>query len=105
MQFYTFLPICHACCMASEERISPVSMAPRQLLAGKLDFLHAVPRFFSTACKLIAQDAEIAVRARAAAQKELEEATLRLHCLNEKIVLCQKAIEGKCEDDCNPLNW
>lgn len=42
---------------------------------------------------------------RDAAQKELEEAAMRLHCLNEKIDICQQAIDGKCEDDCNPLNW
>ena len=42
---------------------------------------------------------------RDAAQKELEETVLRIHCLNEKIDVCQKAIEGRCEDDCNPLNW
>ena len=44
-------------------------------------------------------------QARDAAQKDLEEAAMRLHCLNEKIGICQQAIEGKREDDCNPLNW
>jgi len=42
---------------------------------------------------------------RDAAQKELEETARRIHCLNEKIDVCQNAIEGRCEDDCNPLNW
>ena len=39
------------------------------------------------------------------AQKELEETALRIHCLEEKINVCQNAMEGRCEDDCNPLNW
>lgn len=42
---------------------------------------------------------------RDAAQKDLEEAAARLHCLNQKIEVCQKAIDGECKDDCNPLNW
>ena len=42
---------------------------------------------------------------RDAAQKELEEAAMRLHCLNEKIDVCRQAMAGRCEDDCNPLNW
>ena len=48
---------------------------------------------------------EILEQVRDAAQKELEETQVRIHCLNEKIDLCQNAIEGRCEDDCNPLNW
>lgn len=47
---------------------------------------------------------EILEQVRDAAQKELEETAVRIHCLNEKIEVCQSAIEGTCEDDCNPLN-
>ena len=44
-------------------------------------------------------------QARDAAQQELEEAARRLQCLNQKIEVCQRAIDGEVEDDCNPGNW
>lgn len=53
----------------------------------------------------LAERKAILEQARDAAQKDLEEAAIRLHCLNEKINICQQAIEGRCADDCNPLNW
>lgn len=36
---------------------------------------------------------------------ELIEAQNRYHCLEVKIKHCQDIQNGKCEDDCNPLNW
>lgn len=38
-------------------------------------------------------------------QEELEATKHRIECLGEKIDLCQNVIDGKCEDDSNPLNW
>ena len=38
-------------------------------------------------------------------EAELAKAEARVQCLNAKITSLQEAIEGKHEDDCNPLNW
>lgn len=53
----------------------------------------------------LAQRQEILIQLRQAAQVELEATQMRIHCLSEKIAVCQDALEGKCQDDCNPLNW
>ncbi len=38
-------------------------------------------------------------------KKELEEAQKRYDCIEEKLRHCEEIKAGKCEDDCNPLNW
>lgn len=38
-------------------------------------------------------------------KKELEEAQKRYDCIEEKLRHCEEIRAGKCEDDCNPLNW
>ena len=48
---------------------------------------------------------EIFVRMKEEAEKDLEFAQMRIHCLSEKIQMCQDVMDGKCKDDCNPLNW
>lgn len=53
----------------------------------------------------LAERKAILQQVRDAAQRELEETATRIHCLDEKISVCQNAMEGRCEDDCNPLNW
>lgn len=37
--------------------------------------------------------------------RELEKAKKRYVCIEEKIKHCEDIRAGKCEDDCNPLNW
>ncbi len=37
--------------------------------------------------------------------RELEQAKKRYACIEEKIKHCEDIRAGKCEDDCNPLNW
>ncbi len=39
------------------------------------------------------------------AEKDLEAAQRRIDCLTDKINLCQDVMDGKCDDECNPLNW
>lgn len=39
------------------------------------------------------------------AEEELKSAKMRMECITEKVNHCQNIIAGKCEDDCNPLNW
>ena len=53
----------------------------------------------------LAERRDILVSLRQAAQKELEETAARIHCLDHKIADCQDALDGRREDDCNPLNW
>ena len=38
-------------------------------------------------------------------QKELEDARLRLACINDKLQHFAEIQKGDCIDDCNPLNW
>lgn len=51
------------------------------------------------------QRQQILIRLRQSAQKEMEAAAARVHCLDEKIAVCQNALNGLCEDDCNPMTW
>lgn len=37
--------------------------------------------------------------------EELEKTKNRYACIQEKIKHCEDIKAGKCEDDCNPLNW
>lgn len=37
--------------------------------------------------------------------EELANAQRRYECIEEKIKHCEEIKQGKCEDDCNPLNW
>ncbi len=37
--------------------------------------------------------------------EELKAMQVRMDCINEKVNHYQDIIAGKCEDDCNPLNW
>ena len=36
---------------------------------------------------------------------ELEKAQNRYKCIDAKLKHCEDIREGKCKDDCNPLNW
>ena len=36
---------------------------------------------------------------------ELQDAQYRYNCIEEKLRHCEDIRSGKCEDDCNPLNW
>ncbi len=38
-------------------------------------------------------------------EEEVKFAQIRVDCITEKVNHCQDIIDGKCEDDCNPLNW
>ena len=38
-------------------------------------------------------------------QKEFEKVQFRLSCINDKLNHCEEIKQGKCIDDCNPLNW
>ena len=42
---------------------------------------------------------------RARAKRERDEAQERMECLDRRIAMCKQALNGECEDDCNPLNW
>ena len=48
---------------------------------------------------------EILVELRRQSEEELRAAQERVDCISEKITSLQEAMEGKHEDDCNPLNW
>lgn len=48
---------------------------------------------------------EIFLTLKTKAEEELKFAQLRLDCISDKVNHCQDIIAGKCEDDCNPLNW
>ena len=37
--------------------------------------------------------------------EELKAMQVKLDCINEKVNHYEDIIAGKCEDDCNPLNW
>lgn len=53
----------------------------------------------------IAERQKILLHLREQAQKDLEAASERIACLSDKISLCQDVIDGKREDECNPLTW
>lgn len=53
----------------------------------------------------ISERQDILIRLQKQAQADLESAQARLECLSDKIALCQDVMDGKREDDCNPLNW
>ena len=38
-------------------------------------------------------------------EEELKFAQIRMDCITEKVNHSQDIIDGKREDDCNPLNW
>ena len=48
---------------------------------------------------------EILIQLREKSQRKLEELQIHIECLSDKIKQCQDVIDGKGEDDCNPLNW
>ena len=67
-----------------------------------------IKEYFSLCCQgraTLPQRQQILIRLRQSAQKEMEAAAARVHCLDEKIAVCQNALNGLCEDDCNPMNW
>lgn len=39
------------------------------------------------------------------AEADLAFVQMRISCLTSKIAMYENAMAGKCEDDCNPLNW
>ena len=53
----------------------------------------------------LAQRKEILTQQRQKAERQRDEAARLIHCLDEKIDICQRALEGRGVDDCNPLNW
>lgn len=38
-------------------------------------------------------------------EEESKNVKYRLECISQKVKHCEEIISGKCEDDCNPLNW
>ncbi len=48
---------------------------------------------------------EFLLQLRQKSEEERQAAEARIQCLDGKINALREAIEGKHEDDCNPLNW
>lgn len=48
---------------------------------------------------------EMLIRMKEKAEADLASAQMRIECLSDKIAMYNDVIAGKCEDDCNPLNW
>lgn len=48
---------------------------------------------------------EILKKLQAQTEEELNKIQFRQKCINEKIKHCEDILNGKCIDDCNPLNW
>ena len=39
------------------------------------------------------------------AETEMRQAQARFECLTRKLAHCRDIMDGKCPDDCNPMNW
>lgn len=55
--------------------------------------------------KTFAQRYEILKKLHQQILEELKNVQSRLECVADKLNHCKEIKEGKCEDDCNPLNW
>lgn len=53
----------------------------------------------------MAERKEILLQLRQKSEEERQAAEARVQCLDGKINALQEAIDGKHEDNCNPLNW
>lgn len=67
-----------------------------------------IKHYFSLCLKgasTINERLDILVKLKEQAEHDLATAQRRISCLTDKIKLCQDVADGKCEDECNPLNW